>query len=56
MAKRPGRPKMEGPKREFGFRFLTTKAETSKIKARAKASGLTVSEYLRRVALGGEEK
>jgi mobilization protein NikA len=32
---------------------MVTKEEAAKIRAKAKAAGLTISEYLRKVALGG---
>lgn len=38
-------------KRGETFRFMTTKEESAKIRANAKTAGMTVSEYLRRVAL-----
>lgn len=53
MAKPPGRPKMEGPKREFIFRFVATKSEAAKIRKAAKASRMTLSEYLRSCAILG---
>ena len=31
---------------------MATKEESAKVRAKAKAAGLTISEYLRRVALG----
>lgn len=47
-----GRPKVKASeKRGETFRFMTTKAESAQIRANAKAAGLTISDYLRRVAL-----
>ncbi len=54
MAKRVGRPLMKGPKRDTPLRVMVTKAEAGKIKAKAKAAGFTLSEYLRRLALESE--
>jgi hypothetical protein len=52
MRKRAGRPEIDpSQKRESVFRFVTTKAEALRIRAKAKASGLTISEYLRGVAI-----
>ena len=52
MSKRAGRPKLAaGEKRKTIFRFVTTAAEAAKIRRAAKAAGLTISEYLRSVAL-----
>lgn len=38
-------------KRGETFRFMTTKEECAQIRANAKAAGLTISDYLRRVGL-----
>lgn len=47
-----GRPKVKASeKRGETFRFMTTKEESAQIRANAKAAGLNLSEYLRRVAL-----
>jgi len=52
MRKRAGRPEIApSQKRESIFRFVVTKAEAAKIRAKAKVSGLTLSEYLRSVAI-----
>jgi hypothetical protein len=56
MAKRAGRPKMTASKkRELIFRFVATKAEAEKIRAKAEKLGLTLSEYLRSVAIPKED-
>ena len=55
MRKRAGRPEVpESQKRGRIFRFVATKAEAAKIRAKAKALGLTLSEYLRSVAVPKE--
>ena len=52
MAKRVGRPGVTASqRREVIFRFVVTRAEASKIRSQAKALGLTISEYLRSVAI-----
>jgi|HubBroStandDraft_6_1064221.scaffolds.fasta_scaffold01137_9 hypothetical protein len=52
MRKRAGRPEIAASqRREVILRFVTTKAEAGKIRAKAKAAGLTVSEFLRAAAL-----
>jgi len=52
MAKRAGRPEIApSQRREIIFRFVATKAEDKKIRKAAKAAGLTLSEYLRSVAI-----
>jgi hypothetical protein len=52
MTKRAGRPEIApSQRREVIFRFVVTKAEAGKIRSKAKAEGLTISEYLRRVAI-----
>ncbi len=52
MRKRAGRPEIApSQRREVIFRFVATKAEAAKIRGKAKALGLTLSEYLRRVAI-----
>jgi hypothetical protein len=55
MRKRAGRPEVpESQKREAIFRFVVTKSEAAKIRAKAKALGLSLSEYLRSVAIPKE--
>ena len=55
MAKRAGRPVIAASqRREAYFRFVVTKAEAAKIRAKAKAAGLSISEYLRSVAIPKE--
>jgi hypothetical protein len=52
MAKRAGRPTVvKGQKRDEIFRFVTTKAEATKIRAKAKELGQTLSDYLRSTAI-----
>jgi hypothetical protein len=52
MAKRVGRPGVAASqRREVIFRFVVTRAEAGKIRSQAKALGLTISEYLRSVAI-----
>jgi hypothetical protein len=52
MAKRAGRPGVPpGQRRTVIFRFVVTHAEAAKIRSKAKAESLTISEYLRRVAI-----
>lgn len=52
MGKRAGRPEIAANmRREVIFRFVVTRAESSKIRGAAKAAGLTISEYLRSVAI-----
>ncbi len=52
MGKRSGRPKIaRSQRREVIFRFVATKAEAAKIRSKAKAEDLTLSDYLRRVAI-----
>jgi hypothetical protein len=52
MGKRAGRPEIVPSKRrEVICRFVVTKAEAGKIRKAAKVAGLTLSEYLRRVAI-----
>jgi hypothetical protein len=52
MGKRAGRPEIApSQRREIIFRFVVTKAEAGKIRSAAKASGVTISEYLRKVAI-----
>ena len=54
MRKRVGRPELKASeKRGETFRFMTTKEESAKIRAKAKAAGLSLSDYLRKLALGG---
>lgn len=55
MPKRAGRPaKAASDKRDVIFRFVVTKAEEKRLRAKAKASGLSISEYLRSVAIPKE--
>ena len=55
MPKRVGRPEVApSQKRSVIFRFVTTKAEAARLRAKVKASGLTLSEYLRGVAIPKE--
>jgi hypothetical protein len=55
MAKRAGRPEIAASqRREAIIRFVVTKAEASRIRAKAKANGQTLSEYLRSVAIPKE--
>ena len=52
MGKRAGRPELApSQKREVIFRFVVTKSEAAKLRSKAKAAGLTISEYLRSVAI-----
>jgi hypothetical protein len=52
MVKRAGRPEIPASqKREEILRFVVKKSEAVKIRSRAKALGLTISEYLRSVAI-----
>lgn len=52
MPKRVGRPEVApSQRRQVIFRFVATKAEAVKIRGQAKAAGLTISEYLRSVAI-----
>jgi hypothetical protein len=52
MTKRMGRPKIApSQRRAVIFRFVVTKAEAAKIRKKASVSGLTISEYLRSVAI-----
>jgi hypothetical protein len=52
MRKQAGRP-MIAPSMKRGviLRFVVTKAEAGKIRSKAKVLGLTISEYLRSVAV-----
>jgi len=55
MRKRVGRPEIAlSQRREAIFRFVSTKAEAAKIRAKAKSLNLTISEYLRSVAIPKE--
>jgi hypothetical protein len=55
MAKRSGRPEIaESRKRNQVFRFVVTRAEGAKIRAKAKQLGQTLSEYLRGVSIPKE--
>jgi hypothetical protein len=50
--KRAGRPELKpSERRGETFRFMATKEESAKIRSKAKDSGLTISEYLRSVAI-----
>ena len=52
MSKRMGRPEVpESKRRNVAFRFVCTKQEAAKVRAKAKAMGFTLSEYLRQVAI-----
>jgi hypothetical protein len=52
MPKRAGRPTLAASqKRDTIFRFVVTKAEEKRLRAKAKELGLSISEYLRRVAI-----
>jgi hypothetical protein len=52
MRKRVGRPEIaDSDKRNEIVRFVVTKAEARQIRAKAKAAGLTISQYLRSAAL-----
>jgi hypothetical protein len=55
MPKRAGRPPIAaGQRREVIVRFVATKTEALKIRGKAKALGLTISHYLRSVAIPKE--
>lgn len=55
MRKRAGRPEIApSQKRAFIFRFVATRAEAGKIRGRAKKLGMTISNYLRSVAIPKE--
>jgi hypothetical protein len=52
MPKRVGRPEIApSQRRKAIFRFMVTKEESAKIRGAAKALNLTISEYLRSVAI-----
>lgn len=52
VGKRVGRPELKASERRGEtFRFMATKEESIKIRSKAKALGLTLSEYLRRVSI-----
>jgi hypothetical protein len=52
MVKRVGRPEIPASKRRnVAFRFVATKEEATKVRAKAKDMGLTLSEYLRQAAI-----
>lgn len=54
--KRAGRPEIPASKkRTFAFRFVANKEEAAKVRAKAKEMGLTLSEYLRKVAIPGNK-
>jgi hypothetical protein len=53
--RKAGRPKVKASeKHSETFRFMTTKEESATIRAKAKVLGLTISEYLRSVAIPKE--
>jgi hypothetical protein len=55
MGKRAGRPEIApSQKRDEILRFVVKKSEAMKIRSKAKALGLTISEYLRSVAIPKE--
>lgn len=55
MSKRAGRPAIAASqKRTVIFRFVATKSEAAKLRGKAKAAGLTISQYLRSVAIPKE--
>lgn len=55
MVKRSGRPEIPASKRRnMPFRFVATKEEAARVRAKAKAMGLSLSEYLRQVAIPRE--
>lgn len=50
--KRVGRPKVKpSERRGETFRFMATKEESEQIRRKAKKAGLTISEYLRSIAI-----
>lgn len=52
MEKRAGRPEIApSQRRDVICRFVVTKAEAGKIRRAARVAGLTISEYLRSVAI-----
>jgi hypothetical protein len=52
MAKRAGRPEIPPRERRTVIvRFVVTHNEAGKIRSKARAEGLTISEYLRSVAI-----
>jgi len=52
MGKRMGRPAVPASKRRNKpFRFVATREEAARIRAKADDMGLTLSEYLRKVAI-----
>jgi hypothetical protein len=52
MGKRIGRPEIPASKRRsIAFRFVANKEEAARIRAKAEALGLTLSDYLRQVAI-----
>lgn len=54
MRRRVGRPKAKASeKRGEIIRFVVTREEDAKIRARAKADGLSLSDYIRKSTLGG---
>ena len=52
MVRRVGRPEIPASKkRNVAFRFVATKEEAARIRAKAEAMGLSLSDYLRQVAI-----
>ena len=52
MVKRVGRPEIPASKRRnVAFRFVATKEEAARIRTKAHAMGLSLSDYLRQVAI-----
>lgn len=55
MAGRVGRPEIPASKkRNMAFRFVATKEEAARLRRKAKEMGLSISEYLRSVAIPKE--
>jgi hypothetical protein len=55
MVKRVGRPEVAASRRRgVILRFVVTKTEAGKVRSAAKEKGLTISEYLRSVAVPKE--
>jgi hypothetical protein len=56
MKKRSGRPEIPASqRRKMAFRFVATKEEAARIRAKAKAMGLNLSEYLRKASIPRED-
>jgi hypothetical protein len=56
MRKRMGRPeKPASQRRVVIFRFVATRRESVKVRSKAKLLGMTISDYLRSVAIPKEE-